>query len=1046
MNQFRHLLELTDREQYVLGSTGEKILADRYLQKGGKLKKGALAMAVIDAEKSLHELVEVVGVSKEDGKEVVHVRLRDGHETKVPREHVDVLKEMSPRAMNARIVKGVTEHFSKEDKDRYGKRFEDELLKDFVYMPGGRINASMGTGVQTTSYNCFVIPNVGPRPSDYAISFGRTLEIQARSGGVGMNMSFVPPQGTLTEPRDVRRSDVHLVMDVWHPDILSFLGMTYPHSTKTVRLSSAFKDAMKTGGDWTFEFPDHKAVGEYDQVWNGDLDQWKSAGYPTIKADTMKARDLYAQLTDGGVTIVDEIPDWFKQVHTGDNRNQIAHALGEQWEYQLDGHQVAVNLSSLRPRYARVVGVNGRSSGAYSWATLYDKGNWAYAEGFGPVAVAEIMSTGCLLIIQGGSRRGALMIVLNDWHQDLFKFINAKRNMDLITGANISVGFSDTFMEVLEEKGDWSLGHVGADRFKEYEFKYFVQQEDFQETERVKAEDIWENMMEAAWASAEPGVIFMGRYNEMSNSYHLGYEVIATNPCGEQGIPGFSVCNLGAVNLAFMAHGWHDHLSEQVFQNEALKGQIEAELSKHFDSERAYQFLHNIKWEKLEQVTRLGLRFQDAVIDATYYPFKENETQQKGERRVGLGFMGLHDLMIYNGVRYGSEESEKFCDVVIGMMAEWCYLESVELAKQHGPFPFYKEEAFLRSGFMKQMAKEKPHVIEAIKAHGIRNVTSMTIAPTGTTGTSVGVSTGCEPYFAWEYHRNSRLGRFTEKARIVKEYRDTHPEFEVQDDFSDLPDYFVTSMDLTPEEHVMVQASLQTWIDSSISKTCNAPSDYSVEDVRALYELAYKRGAKGVTIYRYASRDTQVLETTKKEELPLPSEPAPLVVKDRKREDVLYGATYRKQTPLGLAFITINDDSEGLAREIIINIGKAGSEIFAMSETIGRLATLYLKESDNPRKESKVVKHLAGIGGQNSVGFGPNKITSIADAVAKALVEHAETFPLRFVKKEEKAAPQKASALRTASIQRDLCPNCQQLTLIQHGGCNECEACGFSKC
>ena len=330
--------------------------------------------------------------------------------------------------------------------------------------------------------------------------------------------------------------------------------------------------------------------------------------------------------------------------------------------------------------------------------------------------------------------RGALMIVLNDWHQDIFKFINSKRDMDLITGANISVGFSEEFMSSLKEKSNWNLGYVKEELFKQYEYKYFVDKTDFIKTEVVKAEEIWENMMDAAWTSAEPGVVFMGRYNEMSNSYHLGYEVIATNPCGEQGIPGFSVCNLGAVNLAFMANGWFDQMDIRSFKNKKLEKQIRKELQKHFDDEMTERLLYNIKWEELEKVTRLGLRFQDAIIDATFYPFEENKKQQLGERRVGLGFMGLHDLMIYNGVRYGSEDSEKFCDVLIGMMAEWCYLESIELAKENGPFPFYKQEEFLSSGYMKQMAKEKPHVVAEIKKHGIRNVTSMTIAPTGTTG------------------------------------------------------------------------------------------------------------------------------------------------------------------------------------------------------------------------------------------------------------------------------------------------------------------------
>ena len=1036
MSNFRQVLNLTEQDRYILGSTGEKIIADRYLQKGGKLEVGATVMAVVDPETSFHDLGTVTEIKTVNRKKMITVKLRDGFEIELESDRVDVLKETSPVQMNARIAKGVTAHF-KKDREKYEKLFRDELLNNFNYVPGGRINASMGTGVQTTSYNCFVIPNVGPRPKDYAESFGRTLEIQARSGGVGMNLSFVPPQGTLTEPREVRRSDVQLVMDVWHPDLLSFLSENYANSTKVVRISKEFKKALETNANWTFEFPDHKAVKDYDQLWFGDLGKWKSAGLPIIEGDVIPARELYAKIVEAGVSMVDEVLVFFKEVHTGDNRNTIATALGDQWEYQLDGHQVAVNLSSLRPRYAKVLGVNGRSSGAYSWGTLYDKGNWAYAQGFGPVAVAEIMSTGCLLIIQGGSRRGALMIVLNDWHQDIFKFINAKRDMSLINGANISVGFSEEFMASLKENGDWNLGYVKEELFKQYEFKYYVKKSDFVKTEVVKAEEIWENMMESAWASAEPGVIFMGRYNQMSNSFGLGHEIIATNPCGEQGIPGFAVCNLGAVNLAQMANGWHDQLEKRAFKNKTLEKQIRKELEKHFDEEEVEIYLYNIKWEELEKITRLGLRFQNAIIDATYYPFEENKKQQLGERRVGLGFMGLHDLMIYNGVQYGTDESEKFCDVVIGMMAEWCYLESVELAKEEGSFPFYKQDEFLSSRYMKQMAKEKPHVVAAIKKYGIRNVTSMTVAPTGTTGTLVGVSTGCEPHYAWEYKRNSRLGKFVERVRIVKEYRDAHPEFEVYDDYSDLPSYFVTSMDLTPEEHVNVQASLQKWIDSSISKTCNAPSDYTVENVRALYELAYERGAKGVTIYRNKSRDSQVLEVEEKEEVKAPVQvvEAPKPARSQNRKPVLYGATYEKATPLGDAFITINDDPEdNLAREILINIGKAGTDIFAFSEIIGRLATLYLKESDNPSKEAKIVKHLSGIGGQNSVGFGPNKITSVGDAVAKALVEHAENFPLRKIAKQptvhakskaDESEETQVSSLRNAMHDRDLCPNCQ---------------------
>lgn len=441
---------------------------------------------------------------------------------------------------------------------------------------------------------------------------------------------------------------------------------------------------------------------------------------------------------------------------------------------------------------------------------------------------------------------------------------------------------------------------------------------------------------------------------------------------------------------------------------------------------------------------------------------------------MGLGFLGLHDLMLFSGVQYGSEESTKFVDVLVGMMAEWCYLESVELAKENGPFPKFDKELFMQSGYMQQMKERKPHVAKAIEEHGVRNVTTMTVAPTGTTGTMVGISTGGEPYYAWEYFRNSRLGTFMESAEIVKDYVKEHPGFEVAEDYLNLPKHFVTAMELTPEEHVRVQAALQIWIDSSISKTCNAPSTFTVEDVSTLYELAYDLGCKGVTCYVDRSRDTQVLETksssteTQTEAVATSTEPPVQTgyVKNE-RPNVLYGGTYKKHTPHGPAYITINDDpTNHLAREIFVNIGQAGSDLFAQNEALGRALTLYLKDSQNPNKEAALVKHFSGIGGQNSVGFGPNRIHSVADAIAKAIIEHAENFPLRHgmseqefsqrltetasamevVTTEEKTKEKPLSDLRKASIKRDLCPQCQQMTLVNHGGCNECSACGYSKC
>lgn len=1060
-------------EKDYLGTTGEKIVADRYLQKGGEVAVGKIVVGVLDKVKSLHEVAKVKEVFKKNGKiESALIVLKDGHEVTLPVEQLKVLKETSPRQMWNRISSGLAQGDKK-----LLKQFND-LLEDWKYIPGGRINASMGSvdekgdSVKTTSYNCFVIPNVGPKPEDIAKSFGKTLEIQARSGGVGMNVSFVPPQGTITPQKELNKTDLHLIMEVWHPDLKEFLKEEYPNSTKVVKINEEFKKAVLEDADWTFVFPETKSE-KYDEKWNGNLKEWKGNGGEVKEANTVKAAELYEELLKANVMVI-ENDLLVKTINPYDSRETISAALEEEWKYLLEGKKVSINLSSLRPRYFQVVGVNGYSSGAYSWGTLYDKGNWAYAQGFGPVAVAEIMSTGCLLIIQGGSRRGALMIVLNDWHQDIQKFVNAKRNLSLINGANISVGISDKFMNSKKENKDWDLGYAKVKDFTKYEGEYFVNEKDFVKVREIKPQDLWKEIMEAAHKSAEPGVLFIERSNKISNSWYYN-PVIATNPCGEQFLPKYGICNLGAVNLAKFVAGWYDkEIAKQEFKNKKLEKHIEKELLKKFDKNKAELFKNLIKWEELEKTVRSGLRLQDRVIDTTYYPLKENEINQLAERRVGLGFLGLHDMMLYSGVQYGSDESTKFIDVVVGMMAEWCYLESVELAKENGPFEKFNKNEFMKSGFMKQMKANKPHVAEAIEKHGIRNVTTMTIAPTGTTGTMVGVSTGCEPYYAWEYFRNSRLGVFMESADVVKNYQKDHPDFVLGEDFENLPEHFVTSMDLTPEEHVKVQAALQKWIDSSISKTCNAPSTYTPEDVSRLYQQAYDLGCKGVTVYVDGSRDTQVLETKpKKEEVKETEKVEKVVENDSKKENefiknkrpqVLYGGTYKKATPHGSAYITINDDPEThLAREIFVNIGQAGSDLFAQNEALGRALTLYLKDSQNPDKESVLVKHFSGIGGQNSVGFGPNRIHSVADAISKAIIEHSENFPLRhgmeqkefeeMIKKDEtsNAKPvekdiKKMSNIRRASVKRDICPNCQEMTLVNNGGCNECSACGYSKC
>ncbi|PZD85327.1 response regulator SirA [Bacilli bacterium] len=303
----------------------------------------------------------------------------------------------------------------------------------------------------------------------------------------------------------------------------------------------------------------------------------------------------------------------------------------------------------------------------------------------------------------------------------------------------------------------------------------------------------------------------------------------------EQPLAPYSVCNLAAVNLAEMA-------------NKDTK---------------------TVNFEKLAQTVKTGVRMQDNVIDATPYFLKENEKQALGERRIGLGVMGLHDLLIYCESAYGSEEGNKLVDKVFETIAVTAYRTSVELAKEKGSFPFLvgktEEEtkqlrqAFINTGYMKRMPKD---IRDDILKYGIRNSHLLTVAPTGSTGTMVGVSTGLEPYYSFSYFRSGRLGKFIEvKADIVQEYLDQHPEV----NSNELPEWFVTAMDLSPEEHADTQCVIQRWVDSSISKTVNAPRGYTVEQVESVYERLYRGGAKGGTVYVDGSRDSQVL-TLKAEE------------------------------------------------------------------------------------------------------------------------------------------------------------------------------------
>jgi ribonucleoside-diphosphate reductase alpha chain len=740
-----------------------------------------------------------------------------------------------------------------------------------------------------------------------------------------------------------------------------------------------------------------------------------------------------------------------------DSRSGIFNTLSQMAEVMSRGGGVGINVSSLRPKYAYVKGVNGRSSGSVSWASLY-----SYVTG---------------LIEQGGSRRGALMLILNVWHPDVLEFIGSKREAGRITNANISVGITDDFMDAVKQDKPWDLvfPDTSDPLYKEHwdgdMNKWRSLGGKVIKHKTVRAQDIWDSIVSSAWASAEPGIYFIDRANSLSNSWYYS-QLPCTNPCGEQPLPAWGVCNLGHVNL-----------------------------SKHLD-----QTGQDVDWNMLKTTVQHAVRFQDNIIDATPYFFEENHRQQMSERRVGMGTIGLAELLIRLGLRYGSEESVKFIDKLYQFIAITAYETSVDLAREKGVFSQFDAEKFLDSGYMKNMPEYIRHLVGK---YGIRNVTIMTQAPTGTVGTMVGTSTGIEPFFSWTYFRKSRLGVHQEHIKLAKDWMEAHPG-------EKLPDYFVTAMELTPEEHVKVQAAIQRWTDAAISKTVNAPEDYTVEQTKKLYELMYDLGCKGGTIYRDGSRDEQVLatdhkklgkdaaeqvekknginlassaitevvETEKFEEKitvtvaqqpPQPSitvpeqsqQPVFAKVKPRKRPDVMHGSTYKIPTAYGNLYVTVNEDEFG-PFEVFSQLGKAGGFFGAQTEAICRMISLSLRSGIGI---NDVIDQLKGIRGPDPVFHNGERILSLPDAIANVLENHLKRgqkeLELDFSKLKEPEVAKKQEVpvfeavtqeIMTTSSQfvaqktsiADLgyapaCPDCSS-NMIFAEGCMKCEVCGYSKC
>lgn len=708
-----------------------------------------------------------------------------------------------------------------------------------------------------------------------------------------------------------------------------------------------------------------------------------------------------------------------------DARGGILDTLKQMVEIMAHGGGVGINLSSLRPRGARVTKVNGFSSGPCNWAELFS------------VATKDIIQ-------QGGTRRGALMLMLWDWHPDVEEFITVKQDLTRINGANLSVCVSDTFMEAVKKDEDWPLVFPDTSD-PEYDEKWDGDLKVWKDMGKkvivhkiVKARKIWDLIAEAAWRSAEPGVVFMERYNKMHNNYYWN-RINCVNPCGEEGLPPWGVCNLGSINLSALVK------------------------STDIDKKGKFDF------ETLKKVTRAAVRFQDNVVDMDPYIFDGiRKTQLEGERRIGLGTMGLGDTLIKLHMRYGSEEALAFIDEVYRTIRDEAYRESVEVAKEKGSFKKFDKEMFPKGKFIQQLPKD---IQESIKKYGIRNSVILMQAPTGSTSLMANTTSGIEPVYEYEFIRRDRIGEHIMRHHLYEEWYTKHGE-ELKAGKVQKPEWFVAANDLSPEDHVRVQAVIQKYVDASISKTVNAPKTHTVEDVKKLYTLAYDLGLKGIAYMRDGSRQGVLSRIEeKKEEEKKPTAPQYAV---KPRPMVVHGSTYKIGTPVGTAFITINTNGEGEPHEVFITVGKAGTDVNAMAEGMGRVISVALRFTAHlpPQERVKeVIKQLQGIGGSTTLGFGKDRIRSLPDAIAKVLNMH---FVLNkpHITVNVAAAPatngnghatngnghSEDAKLMTTMVQPplmesapsekmfDLCPDCGNMSLAHEEGCKKCYGCGYSAC
>ncbi len=598
----------------------------------------------------------------------------------------------------------------------------------------------------------------------------------------------------------------------------------------------------------------------------------------------------------------------------------------------------------------------------------------------GPISFMGVFDCATETIKQGGTRRGANMAMLRVDHPDIMDFIKVKSDLTVLQNFNLSVSITDNFMEALANDGDYDL----------------INPRDGKVIKKQNAAKVYRQIIKQAWNSGEPGVIFIDRMNADNPTPEVGL-IESTNPCGEQPLLPHESCNLGSINLANMVTD------------------------------------DKIDYDKLGTTVARAVHFLDNVVDVNRYPLPQIEEMTKQNRKIGLGVMGFADLLLKLGLPYSTPEACETAEKLMQFIDQKALEASSELAEERGSFPNFERSIY---------GQKNPEV-------PVRNATRTTIAPTGTISILAGCSSGVEPLFAVSFVRrvmdNDELFEvnpifedialkegFFSKG-LLKEISQNGSVQGIEEIPRKYRQIFETAHDITPEDHIKIQAAFQQHTNNAVSKTINFPHDATIDDVKNAYMLAYKQGCKGVTIYRDGSRDSQVLSTGKTEE---PNASAAVAVEPKKmvkrnRPSMLTGRTFQMATGCGPMYVTINEDENNKLFELFNTVGKSGGCAASQCEAIGRLVSAAWRSGLPPEP---IVRQLIGISCHKPAGFGENKVTSCADAIAQAIRLHLE-----------RKNGCKDGTLSTSSQAFGACPECGGV--VEHeGGCHVCHACGYSEC